>query len=79
MKDYRVDVTFTSDHIPEVPEVSAIPCIRIETEGRKPIVENKNYLPATIVIEANGWGEDYEGTTRIRGRGNSRECPSPTG
>lgn len=71
MKDYRVDVTFTSDHIPEVPEVSAIPCIRIETEGRKPIVEKKTYLPATIVIEANGWGEDYEGTTRIRGRGNS--------
>lgn len=23
------------------------------------------------MIEANGWGDDYEGTTQIRGRGNS--------
>lgn len=68
VQEYRVIVTLTPVI---VPEVIAIPCIRVETEGRKPIVEKKTYLPATIVIEANGWGDDYEGTTQIRGRGNS--------
>ena len=36
-----------------------------------PIDSKDNYINATITIEGNDWGEDYTGTTRIRGRGNS--------
>lgn len=50
---------------------SAIPQIFIVTENNAPIVSKDNYINATITIEGNDWGEDYSGSTRIRGRGNS--------
>lgn len=60
-KTYTVTITW----------VSAIPQITIVTENQAPIVSKDVYVKATISIDGNDWGEDYSGTTRIRGRGNS--------
>ncbi len=60
-KSYSVNITWAS----------AIPQIIIVTENMAPIDSKDNYINATITIEGNDWGEDYTGTTRIRGRGNS--------
>lgn len=60
-KSYSINITWTS----------AIPQIIIVTENNAPIVSKDVYINATITIEGNDWGEDFTGTTRIRGRGNS--------
>lgn len=57
-----------------VERFAPIPHFYIDTEGNSPIDSKENYLNATIRVEANGWGEDYQGAElkdRIRGRGNS--------
>lgn len=51
--------------------ISPIPHIKINTDQNADIVLKDVYLNADIEITANGWGEDFEGRTRIRGRGNS--------
>lgn len=50
---------------------SSVPHIYIVTNGNAPIVSKDDYLPATIKIEGLGAFDDYTGTTRIKGRGNS--------
>lgn len=50
---------------------SAIPHIYIDTEGNEPIVEKDRYLTATLRIDGKGLYDDFEGTTQIKGRGNS--------
>lgn len=60
-KTYSVNITWAS----------AIPQIIIVTENQVPITSKDDYLNATITIEGNDWGENYSGTTRIKGRGNS--------
>jgi len=50
---------------------SAVPHIYIETTNSAPIVSKEEYLNATIRIEGKGAFEDYKGTTKIKGRGNS--------
>ena len=60
-KTYSVNITWAS----------AIPQITIVTENQTPITSKDDYLNANITIEGNDWGENYTGTTRIRGRGNS--------
>jgi len=50
---------------------SSVPHIYIVTAGNAPIVSKDDYLQATIKIEGLGGFEDYTGTTRIKGRGNS--------
>lgn len=50
---------------------SAIPHIYIDTEGNRPIVEKDLYLTATLRIDGKGLYDSFEGTTQIKGRGNS--------
>lgn len=50
---------------------ASVPHIYIETFGNAPIVSKEDYLQATIKIEGLGGFEDYSGTTKIKGRGNS--------
>ena len=50
---------------------SPIPHINIVTEQNADIVSKDDYINADIEITANGWGEDFTGKTRIRGRGNT--------
>ena len=50
---------------------SPIPHFTITTENNADIVSKDDYIYADFMIEANGWGDDFTGKTRIRGRGNS--------
>jgi len=49
----------------------SVPRISIVTAGNAPIVSKDDYLQATIKIEGLGGFQDYSGTTKIKGRGNS--------
>lgn len=55
----------------EVQWEAAIPHLYIVTEGKQPIVSKSDYLNATVTIDGKGFYEDYTGTTRVKGRGNS--------
>lgn len=49
-----------------------LPVVRIDTDGYAPILDRENYVDAHMTIDPNGTSfEPYEGTLRIRGRGNS--------
>lgn len=48
-----------------------IPHIYITTENNAPIVSKDDYVQATFNIEGNEGFDDYTGTTKIKGRGNS--------
>ena len=50
---------------------SVIPHIYIDIEGKKEVVEKKEELNATIMIDGKEKYDDFEGITTIRGRGNS--------
>jgi CotH kinase protein len=50
---------------------NTVPHIYIVTENESPIDSKENYLPATITINGNKTYNDYRGTAKIRGRGNS--------
>ena len=60
--DYTVTVTNKS---------SGIPSVYINTRGGAPILDKENYVEATIKIDGDGKYDNFEGTTSIRGRGNS--------
>jgi hypothetical protein len=52
--------------------VPELPVIRIETQGRAPILDRENYVPASMTLDPNGSGfAAFTGTLGIRGRGNS--------
>ncbi len=60
------------------PQVNAVyvepelPVLRIETEGRAPVLDRENYVRATMTLDPNGSGvAPYTGTLDIRGRGNT--------
>ena len=49
-----------------------LPVLRIETNGRAPILDRENYVAGTVSLDPNGSGYSaYTGTMGIRGRGNS--------
>ena len=48
-----------------------LPHIIINTTGGAPIISKDDYLTATIKIDGKGIFDNYESTTRIKGRGNS--------
>ena len=51
---------------------TGLPVVRIETPGRKTVSSKEYWMPgATLRIEYPDGTVDYEGTTEIRGRGNS--------
>jgi hypothetical protein len=50
---------------------STVPHIYIVTENESPIDSKENYLPATITINGNKTYNDFIGSAKIRGRGNS--------
>lgn len=58
---YTISLTWTSP----------IPHIVINTDNSDEIGSKDDYVYADLAIAANGWGEDFSGRTRIRGRGNS--------
>jgi hypothetical protein len=60
-KEYIVNLSWTT----------GLPHFYIITENNAPINSKENYVRATIKLEGIGVYEDYEGTTGIRGRGNS--------
>jgi hypothetical protein len=50
----------------------ALPVVRIDTEGRQPILDKETDIDGTLTIDPNGSGYDpYAGVIEIRGRGNS--------
>lgn len=49
----------------------SLPHIYINTEGNAEIISKEDYLQASIKVEGKGKYPDYNGTTQIRGRGNS--------
>jgi hypothetical protein len=57
----------------EVPVVYEVFEMEIRVEGNAPIVskEKTDYLNCTISVNGKGILDDYQGTARIRGRGNS--------
>ncbi|HHX32536.1 MAG TPA: hypothetical protein GX712_08095 [Bacteroidales bacterium] len=60
-KSYTIRINWTSP----------IAHISVTTDQNASINSKDTYINANIDITANGWGEDYTGRTRIRGRGNS--------
>lgn len=50
---------------------SVMPHIYIDTDDQAPVNSKKDYVNASIRIDGGGEYDDYEGRTRIRGRGNS--------
>ena len=48
-----------------------VPHLYIQTENSVPIASEDNYVKANLKIDGLGVYEDYEGTTKIKGRGNS--------
>lgn len=49
-----------------------LPIVRIDTDGRAPILDKENYVRATMTLDPNGSGyAAYTGTLGIKGRGNS--------
>ena len=62
---YTVSITW----LPK--EVVQIPQIYINTKGGAGITSKDDYVDATIRIDGKGVYDDFEATTRIRGRGNS--------
>lgn len=49
---------------------SNVPHLYIETDNRQPIDSKENYIHANLTIEGKGVYDDYQGRTKIRGRGN---------
>ena len=62
---FSVNITWLGE------EVAQIPRIYIDTEDMSDITVKEVYKNATIRIEGGDEYEDFETTTRIRGRGNS--------
>lgn len=60
-KEIKVSITWES----------TLPHIYIETEGKQPIVSKDDYLKATVRIDGKKEYSSYDGTTQIKGRGNS--------
>lgn len=50
---------------------SVMPHIYIDTDDQLPVNSKIDYVNATVRIDGGGGYDDYEGRTRIRGRGNS--------
>ena len=48
-----------------------LPVVIIHTENKTEIMDKENWINATMIIDGVGLFPDYEGTTGIRGRGNS--------
>jgi hypothetical protein len=49
-----------------------LPVIRIDTDGRQPILDRENYVRGSMTLDPKGSGyAPYSGTIDIRGRGNS--------
>ena len=56
----------------KIPEVdAAIPHLYIQTENSAPILSKDDYVKATLKIDGLKAYADYQGTTKIKGRGNS--------
>lgn len=49
----------------------SLPHIYINTEGGAEILSKEDYVNASIIIDGKGKYENYNGSTQIRGRGNS--------
>lgn len=62
---------FKKNYIVNIDWNYSIPNIYITTDNNVPIVSKDDYVTATIKIEGNGVYNDYTGTTKIKGRGNS--------
>lgn len=60
-KEIKVSITWES----------TLPHIYINTENQQPVVSKDEYLNATVRIDGKKDYSSYEGTTRVKGRGNS--------
>ena len=62
----------TKDYKVKVYSFTGLPIVTVETEGRKEITSKEDYVNGTITISKTAdYDEGYEGTMRIRGRGNA--------
>ena len=50
---------------------SGLPVVVINTDNKAEILDKENWITASMTIDGIGEFDDYEGTTSIRGRGNS--------
>ena len=60
---------FIKRKIPDLKQ--SVPHFYIQTENSTPVISKDDYVKATLKIEGLGAYEDYEGATKIKGRGNS--------
>lgn len=79
LNDFSKSVTYTlvsekgvkNSYTVSVTWSSPIPHLVIDTDQHAKIESKDEYLYADLTVTANGWGSDYSGRTRIKGRGNS--------
>lgn len=77
--DFSELVTFTlisefgsqKEYVVNIEWNTGLPHLFIITENNAPVNSKDDYVQATIKLDGADIYEDYEGTTRIRGRGNS--------
>lgn len=77
--DFSEPVTFTlisefgsqKEYVVNIEWNTGLPHLFIITENNAPVNSKDDYVQATIKLDGADIYEDYEGTTRIRGRGNS--------
>lgn len=77
--DFSVPVTFTlisefgsqKEYVVNIDWNTGLPHLFIITENNAPVNSKDDYVQATLKLDGADIYEDYEGTTRIRGRGNS--------
>ena len=66
------DIQLSSSTIPiERKKDTGLPVVVINTENESEIKDKDNWIPAHMTIDGIGEFDNYEGTTGIRGRGNS--------
>lgn len=62
---------FKKQYVLKVNWATELPQIIINTAGGASIISKDDYLAATIKIDGKGFFDNYESTTRIKGRGNT--------
>ncbi|MGJ7031982.1 CotH kinase family protein [Niabella hirudinis] len=61
-KSYYIKIAWVADSLPH---------LYIQTEGGVPVVSKEDYVNAALRIDGQGKYTNFEGATRIKGRGNS--------
>lgn len=77
--DFKTPVTYSffdktgkkHDFFVKISWLDSLPHVIINTEGGAPVVSKDDYINAAVTIDGRNLYENYSGTTRIKGRGNT--------